>query len=251
VSNSAAAHLKKKRVLLVDAVAWSPLYPPDSPNRNVGRWFSRWLEDLPGLSFQVANTEADLARLAEHEADGVILSGSPRDAWGDDPVNEQLCSLALRCAELGKPFLGVCYGHQILGRALGGKVARHPQGWEVGNTPVELTEAGRRSPLFAGLPQQISVLSSHADAVLDLPAGCDHTVRGGFTPIQGLEWKGLLFGVQFHPETDPDTLRFLWSVRRDAWRGRVSFNLDRQLDEMTPTPQAAQILTNFVSQIIP
>ena len=145
----------------------------------------------------------------------------------------------------------MCYGHQILGRALGAKVGRHPGGLELGNTPVELTEAGLRSPLFAGLPAAFDVLSSHADAVLDLPASCELTVRGQFTPIQGIQWKQLLFGVQFHPETDPDTLRFVWSVRRDAWRDRVSFDLDRQLEEMRPTPHAAQILRNFVTHLIP
>ncbi len=240
-----------KRVLLVDAVIWAPGYPAQSPRRDVASWYARWFQDLPGVELRTVTTEADLVRLAELEADGVILSGSPRDAWSDDPVNEKLCALALRCAAIGTPFLGVCYGHQILGRALGGKVARHPGGWEIGNTTVELTDAGMKSPLFTGLPGRFTALSSHADAVLDLPSGCVHTIRGQFTPIQGLEWRGTLFGVQFHPETDPDTLRFLWSIRRDAWRGRVAFDLDRQLDEMIPTPEAAQILRNFATHVIP
>ena len=249
--NAVATKAKTKRILLVDAVAWAPIYPADSPRRKVGSWFARWLKDIPGLEMKTTSTEADLLKLVEEEADGVILSGSPRDAWSDDPVNERLCALVHRCADLGKPFLGVCYGHQILGRALGATVARHPQGWELGNTPVELTEAGLRSPLFAGLPAKFDVLSSHADAVLDLPEGCEHTVHGQFTQIQGFDWKGVLFGVQFHPETDPDTLRFLWSVRRDAWRGRVPFDLDGRLDEMRPAPHAAQILKNFATHVIP
>ena len=242
---------RPRQVLLVDAVVWSPAYPASTPLRDVRHWFARWLDGLPGLRLARISAEDDLFGAVRENVDGVIVSGSPRDAWADDPVNERLCELVVHCRDHTVPFLGVCYGHQILGRALGGTVARHPAGLELGNTPVELTAAGLASPLFAGFPARFEVLSSHADAVLSLPANAALLVRGAVTEIQGFQCGPSLYGLQFHPETDPDTLRFLWSVRRETWRSRVSFDLDHVLDHLQPTPLAATVLRNFVTRIVP
>jgi GMP synthase (glutamine-hydrolysing) len=241
---------RAKRILLIDAVVWSPAYPETSPFRDVRHWYARWLVDLPETTLACVAPAADLpAALAE--VDGVIVSGSPRDAWSDDPVNDLLCELVRRCQERSVPFLGVCYGHQLLARALGGVVNRHPDGLELGNTLVRLTPAGRASPLFTGITDAFTVISSHADAVLTPAPGTELLVRGDFTENQGFHWRNLLFGVQFHPETDPETLRFIWSTRRDAWRPQVRFDLDQVLEGLEPTPMAANILRNFVTHIVP
>lgn len=185
------------------------------------------------------------------EWDGVILSGSPRDAWVDDQVNFQLGEWILRCRDAGVPVLGVCYGHQLIARVLGAKVAPHPQGLELGNTPVTLTPAGRISKLFEGMPDAFDVLSSHSDEVSDLPSGVTPTVAGTFALIQGIQdSKQLLHGVQFHPETDPETLRLIWNSRREMWRPRVRFNLDEVLDSLKPTPWGHQILHNFLHHFV-
>ena len=117
--------------------------------------------------------------------------------------------------------------------------------------PVTLTAAGRASRLFEGLPDQFDVLSSHSDVVLDLPPGLLHTVAGSFAAIQGIQdSSGLLHGVQFHPETDPDTLRLIWNPRRELWRPRVRFDLDAVLDNLRSTPSGKQILHNFLRHFV-
>lgn len=240
-----------KRILLIDAVVWAPTYPAESPRRDVHHWFARWLTDLPEVTVTRIAAEEISRETGLDGVDGVILSGSPRDAWTEDPVNLALCDFVHSCRRRLLPFLGVCYGHQILARALGGSVGRHPGGLELGNTSVRLTAAGRAAPLLAGLPEEFDVLSSHADAVLTLPPGAELSVQGAFTACQGMTCGPTLWGVQFHPETDPETLRFLWSVRRDLWRPLVRFDLDHVLDHLQPTPIAATILRNFVTRVIP
>ncbi len=241
---------RPKRLLLVDAVLWSSAYPAVDSRKDVSRWYSRWLESLPDVRLACVSAESDVLQAVRAGVDGVIISGSPRDAWNEDPVNLRLCEVILHCRDHGIPLLGVCYGHQVLGRALGGVVARHPGGFELGNTPVTLTPVGRMSPLFRDLPLDFDVISSHADAVLEMPPGAELTVRGTFTENQGFHWRDLLHGVQFHPETDPDTMRFIWSTRRDTWRSRVSFDLDQILDRLQPTPVAGNILRNFAKYIV-
>lgn len=239
-----------RRVLLVDAVTWSPAYPASSPFRNVYQWYARWFSDLPHIQLIPLPAEENVLGAVTSGLDGVILSGSPRDAWTDDPVNHRLTEVVRHCQDQEIPLLGVCYGHQILARALGAKVGRHPEGLELGNTPVELTVAGQVSPLFAGFPERFDVLSSHADAVLDLPPGAELLARGRHTKTQAFSWGDRLFGVQFHPETDPETLRFLWNPRRETWRSRVRFDLDGVLDNLRPTPMAVNVLRNFVLRIL-
>lgn len=243
--------LKPKRVLLINAVKWSDAYSKDNPSCDVGNWFIRWFKQLPGVSQAVVDAEDDFMDVVHNETDGIIISGSPRDAWNDDPVNEKLCSLIQECGDRKIPVLGVCYGHQVLGRALGGQVGRHPQGLELGNTPVELTATGLNFPLFAGFPKRFDVLNSHADAVLTLPPQCELLATGSFTQVQAFHHNGLLMGVQFHPETDPDTLRFIWSGRRETWRTKVNFDLDQRLASLQPAPHAAKVLENFVNHFIP
>ncbi|HVU35759.1 MAG TPA: type 1 glutamine amidotransferase [Opitutaceae bacterium] len=235
----------RQQVLLVDAVSWAPSYP-ESPFRDVGAWFRRHFASVPGAELRAVGAETDLAAAVAAGTDAVIISGSPRDAWGDDPVNGRLCNLVHACRDRGTPVLGVCYGHQIIARALGAPVTRHPRGWEVGNTSVQLTPAGVASPLFAGLPPVLDVLSSHLDAVRALPPGAELLVQGEFTMIQGFHWQHQLFGVQFHPEMDPETVRFLWEPRRPLWRGRTAFDLDHTLDRMQPSPHGGQLLRNFI-----
>ncbi len=245
-----AGNPKTKRVWLIDAVAWSVAYPATNPLRDVHRWFARWVEDLPGLDLAGVKAEADVMAAVRSGADGVIISGSPRDAWNEDPVNLKLCEVVGECRDRGIPLLGVCYGHQLLARALGGVVGRHPEGLELGNTPVRLTAAGRVSPLLAGLPERFEVLSSHVDAVLEMPPGGELLVEGDFTRNQGFHWGNQLFGVQFHPESDPGIMQFIWNPRRETWRAKVAFNLDQAIDGLRPTPQAGGLLRNFVTQIV-
>lgn len=121
----------------------------------------------------------------------------------------------------------------------------------MGNTAVTLTPAGRASRLFDGLPDHFDVLSSHSDVVSDLPPGVLHTVAGTFAANQGIQDStGLLHGVQFHPETDPDSLRLIWNPRRELWRPRVRFDLDSVLDHLKPAPSGPRILHNFLKHFV-
>jgi GMP synthase (glutamine-hydrolysing) len=250
VKGEAHNQTARKRLLLIDAVPWSDAYPAVHSYRDVGRWFSRWLGATPAVALETICVETDLLTRLHRGVDGVILSGSPRDAWSDDPVNDRLVRVVQFCRERRVPFLGVCYGHQVLGRALGGVVGPQPEGLELGNVELNLTSAGLNFPLFRGFTRSFVTLQSHADAVLSLPSGCELLATGGLTPFQSFHWNRLLMGVQFHPEQNPDTLRFIWSGRRDKWRDKVAFDLDQRLDSLRPTPLATRVLTNFVEHFV-
>lgn len=240
----------QKHILLIDAVLWSEQYSPADPLRNPSAWFRPHVEFASGVQMTTQPASPDCDAIDLDRVSGVIISGSPRDAWSEDPVNGALCGVVERCRSQRVPLLGVCYGHQILGRALGGVVARHPAGWELGNVRIDLTPAGRASALFADLPSHFSALQSHADAVLELPPGCELLAKGNHTEVQSFSYDNRLLGVQFHPETTPDILRYLWHPRRDKWRGKIGFDLDARLESLQPEPTAAKVIANFINHIV-
>lgn len=66
------------------------------------------------------------------------------DADEDDPWVPKLVDFIQKAYEAKKPIMGLCYGHQIISRALGGGVSRNPKGWEITVKEIELTPAGSK-----------------------------------------------------------------------------------------------------------
>src|SRR4029434_641474 len=156
-----------KRVLLVDAVE-STGERAAHPLGSVERWFGAHLNAWRDLHFQTLPASSPTLASVADAADGIIMSGSPRDAWSDAPDVQQMLKFAQRTVSRSQPVLGVCFGHQLLARGLGADVRRNPAGWEVGACKVKLTPAGLDSPLFTGFEAEFDVIESHRDAVLTL-----------------------------------------------------------------------------------
>lgn len=128
----------------------------------------------------------------------LLLSGSELSATEDHSRDAELLELIRRFVDSGKPVLGICFGHQMLARALvGDAVCRRAATPEFGwNKLSEIVV----NPLFAGLAQIVSI-HSHYDEVFDL--GDEFTVLAS-TPecaVQAFQYRQLpVWGVQFHPE---------------------------------------------------
>ena len=241
---------RSKRLALIDSVEWAPCYSPDHSLRNVPRWFQRHFSSSPFLEWVVLRWDELAAHSVPEGVDGVIMSGSPRDAWAEDPVNDRMVEVVQTCLSSEIPFLGVCYGHQILGRALGAEVGRHPEGLQLGPVRMALTAEGQQDVLFSGIEARFEALSGHADYVATLPEGAVHLASGGVTPMQSFRLGERAYGVQFHPEMDADILRFLWQPRVEDWQPRVSFDLAERVAAIHDTPVATKVLTNFVEHIV-
>jgi GMP synthase (glutamine-hydrolysing) len=99
--------------------------------------------------------------------------------------------------ELGVPVLGICYGLQLMGRMLGGRVARSGHR-EYGRGMLSI---GRPCRLFAGLPSRLNVWNSHGDRVTKLPPGFTAVGRTENSPYAVFEdRRRRLYAIQFHPE---------------------------------------------------
>ncbi|CAI5506290.1 unnamed protein product [Closterium sp. Naga37s-1] len=97
--------------------------------------------------------------------EAVVVTGSKHDAHADDPWIERLCALLLHLHRRRTKILGVCFGHQVVGRALGGRTGRAAVGWELGIKPVQCTADVASLPYAASLPSSFKILEVHRDQV--------------------------------------------------------------------------------------
>ena len=124
---------------------------------------------------------------------GIILSGGPSSVYSK---KAPLPDTAI--FNLGLPLLGVCYGLQLLGHFLGGKVEKGEKR-EYGKGTLQVTDSF--CPLFANLPEMLQVWNSHGDKLTKLPKGFKPvavTENSQFAAIENRARK--MFGLQFHPE---------------------------------------------------
>lgn len=219
------------------------------------RWSSRacfdaCLRDEPKVVFEYTTArDPQLCRRAK-VSDGVILGGSENSAWEDTAFNDLLLDLIAICRNNEIPFFGICFGAQLLGRALGGNVARHPDGIELGTTSVRISQKGRQHFLFRGLRKtSIQTVEAHSDAVLTLPPDCELLASTEHTPVQAFSFRGLLTGVQFHPEMDGHDLRCLWDAFRE--KGIVADVPKDQLQkiEACECDRLPLVFSNFVELV--
>ncbi len=99
--------------------------------------------------------------------------------------------------KLDLPFLGICFGHQLIGAAYGSKVE------DLGHPVREFKEIKLigNDPVFDGLPDSIKVSESHRQALTRVPEGFRHLAESATSQVEAIcHQKRLIYGVQFHPE---------------------------------------------------
>jgi len=149
-----------------------------------------------------------------------------------------------------RPVLGICFGHQLIARALGGIVERHVKGPEAGTVEVELTDAGQRDPLFAGLPVRFGVQQGHEDHVARLPPGAVLLARNDHTPVQAFAHGPMLRAIQFHPEFTAERSEAFVRVDRDWLDGFSPGLAEATLAGIRQTREASVIVANWASAFV-
>jgi GMP synthase (glutamine-hydrolysing) len=208
-------------------------------------WFARPLAARAALRV-VRPYEAPLPRAG---FDAVLVTGSPWSVVDPAPWMDEAAAFLLEVAR-ARPVLGVCFGHQLLARALGGEVTRNPLGREAGTTAVTLTEAGRRDPLFAGCPERLLVQQTHEDHVAGVPPSATVLAVNDFSPVQAYAVGDSIRCVQFHPEMDAERSRAYGASRRERYDAQCPGGARAVMASIQETPAAARVLLNWVERFV-
>jgi GMP synthase (glutamine-hydrolysing) len=145
-----------------------------------------------GVSAEIFETDIDPTVLLQKNISGIILSGGPNSVYDKNSPKFDKEILGL-----GIPVLGICYGHQLIGYCLGGKV----EPGKVREYGEEVLQITKPSKLFEGLGREEQVWFSHGDEVKKLPLGfiTNASTYGAEIAAFSNEDKKI-YGIQFHPE---------------------------------------------------
>lgn len=166
-----------------------------------------------GLDLRIYEATEGALPSSLDECDGWITSGSRRSSYEDEPWIHAVADLQRALAEARRPQVGICFGHQLLARALGGRVELAPVGWGVGGRSFEIASP---APWMDPAPERFTILMSHRDQVTRLPEGAELIAAAEYCPVGAYRIEDHVFCVQGHPEFVPELSRILMERRREA-----------------------------------
>ena len=172
---------------------------------------------------------------------GIIVSGSPARIGDQEDWMKRTEEELVRAHEAQIPVLGICFGHQLLGEALGGKVGPNPKGREIGTVPLKFEQS---DPLLDSLSAEPICVMTHLDSVLEAPVGTARIRSTALEANAALRFSDSTWGVQFHPEMDAEIIGYYLQARRDAIENE-GLNVEDLLRKRTQSSFGAQLIAAF------
>ncbi|MFJ1293212.1 type 1 glutamine amidotransferase [Paracoccus yeei] len=157
-----------------------------------------------GFDFASWHVEAMEFPASVHEADGWLLTGSRHGTYEEHAFIPPLEDFIRRAYAAGVPLVGICFGHQIIAQALGGRVEKFPGGWSIGPQDYD----------FDG--ETVTLNAWHQDQVVERPQDARVVASSGFCTNAALVYGDRAFTVQAHPEFDDAMIQGLIEHRSDT-----------------------------------
>ncbi|MGV9006164.1 MAG: glutamine amidotransferase-related protein [Brevundimonas sp.] len=184
--------------------------PPDLGERYGD--YPAMFQDLLGEGFACRAFDVAAGDWPEAAAyDGAIITGSAHGVYEADAWIGELLDW-IRAARGQTRLVGICFGHQAMAQALGGRVEKSDQGWGVG---LHTYQVVAREPWMVPPATTVALPASHQDQVVEQPAGARVALRSDFTPFAGLAWGEDAISMQPHPEFTPEFTADLTGGRYD------------------------------------
>ena len=246
--------LRRQRLLLYRDTSMGSIYVIDvldSPGYSFPDRFRRFLE-LENLApdWQLVDgirDSAALIELFEKQPAGIVISGSVRGVYEDLPWLPAVEDMIRRAYDRSVPLLGICFGHQLLARALGGK-AEKGHTWEFGVHPVYLYPHAEH-PWLAGFASGTLTVQTHQDYITELPPGAKALGLSRLSAYQIFS-IGSCLGVQFHPEYTREDLQLLSGQRVQRFLDAKAFQSEAHVlgyAAALPTADLSRVvLRNFL-----
>ena len=174
------------------------------------------------------------------ECSAYVITGSSAGVYDDLPWIPPLLDF-LRAARGHAKMIGICFGHQAMAVAFGGKVVKSPKGWGLGMHRYEIVEP----PPSMREPRAIAIPAFHQDQVVTLPPDARVLAASDFTPYASLGYDENTVSVQGHPEFSAHFSAALIEARRDIY-GAAATPALLSLIQPNDCGRAAEWLQHFL-----
>jgi GMP synthase-like glutamine amidotransferase len=193
--------------------------------------FARLLANR-GLGFRSYHVEGDDFPASVHDCEGWLVTGSRHGAYEEHRFIPRLEAFLREAYAAAVPIVGICFGHQILAQALGGKVDPFGGGWAVGPQDYD----------FSG--ETITLNAWHRDQVTKLPPGAEVIASNPFCAYAGLAYGDRALSVQAHPEFSD---AFVEGLLRSRGPGLVPEPLMQAARARLGTPNGAAAIADRIA----
>ncbi len=166
--------------------------------------FARLL-DGNDFTFEAYDVENMAFPDSVHTCDGWLLTGSKHGAYDNLPFIAPLEDFIKDAYAKAVPLVGICFGHQLIAQALGGRVEKFKDGWALGLTDYVFEDG-----------QTLRLNAWHQDQVLDLPEGATVIASNDFCKNAALLYGDRAYSIQPHPEFKGDIISNYARIRRGS-----------------------------------
>lgn len=209
--------------------------------------FPHWFRLGAGLharQLRIVDVAAGEVLPPPQEIAGAMITGSAamvteRAAW-----SERTAGWIRDAMDVELPLFGVCYGHQLMAHALGGRVDYLSGGREIGTQPIALSPAAADDPLAHTLPASFRAHTTHEQSVLEPPLGSAVLASSARDPHQLLRYGPSAISAQFHPEFNAEVMR-AYIKRKHADMRKEGTDPLQIFNAVAATPVARRLLRQF------
>jgi len=207
-----------------------------------GELLSAANSELELITYEVVANEypADI-----DEVDAYIITGSKLSVYDDVPWINQLKDFVRKLNKAKKKTIGICFGHQLIAEALGGKTSKADQGWCVGVHAGTLSDDASDYGIAGS---KFQILSNHQDQVQELPIGGKLLASTEACPIAMTAVDNHILTFQGHPEFTKPYARALLDMRREIFGEALYQKAVNSLQEETDQLQVARWILDFISR---
>lgn len=176
------------------------------------------------------------------DADVYTLTGSKHSVYDELDWVFRLTDFVQQLHQSRKKFAGICFGHQMIAHALGGKAEKSQKGWGVGVQTYFATKAG----ISQGLAKSFELKVSHQDQVTKLPRGSQLLAGNDFCPNAMFKLENHILSLQGHPEFSRAYMQGLLPLREEQLGSTLMNQALQSLTIDTHDKDVTQVMYNFL-----